>query len=1129
MKMIDDEFVTSATDLATYMGCQHATHLDARSAAGEISRLYYDNPELDALKLRGEAHEQAYLKHLKQKGKRGVALDRDASPDALLQAMQAGADYIYQAYLQHDTWRGYADFLIKVDRPSRLGNWSYEVLDAKLALETRGETILQLCVYSELLAALQGLHPENAYVLTPGEFAPERYRLAEYSAYYRLVKRDFLEYLPGARQHKSYPEPCDKCERCDWYANCEQRWRDDDHLTFVAGIQRSQRVELGEHKVSTLKSLAKLPLPIAFNPQRGSAESLARVREQARVQLKARESGKLVHEILSPEPDQGVYLLPTPSRGDVFFDIEGARFVGDTGFEYLFGFATRDSRGKITYEQLLANNPADERRIFDEFMQRMAAILAQDPKMHIYHFHSYEPSALKRLACRYALHEELLDDFLRFDRFVDLHGVVRHTLRAGIERYSIKDLEPFFGYQRAMDLRTAGDARHQLENLLEFNCPMAEAPTEQVRIVVEYNKDDCLATRGLRDWLEAIRKDLNRQGAKIPRPVPNPPATEELRENPARLRNLGESLRKGLPELEAGYSADDRARWLLSHLLEFYRREDKATWWEYFRLDALDDVARLDEKAAIAGLKRIKTIAQSAQGIPTDRYAFPTQDLALKAGDSLHNDGVAWGTVDAIDLSRNTIDIKKRKDSAGIDATSAFVHSRVRKDVLVNSLIAIAERVIGGDDTGAAMALLRRDLPRLTRRRKFLSRRQDFSSELDLATTVVNELKDAVLGIQGPPGTGKTYTGAHMILAAIEAGKTVGVTAQSHKVIANLMKATTRLARERGIEIDAVRNPGDADVPPEDEDEMIQLTGNQGVSAAIKRGAQFVGGTAWLWAREEMVASVDLLFIDEAGQFSLANTCAVARAAPSLVLLGDPQQLDQPLQGTHPHGVEVSCLQHLLGDAKTMPPERGIFLPESWRMHPGISGYISEMFYEGKLTSQADRVNNRLVHPDFKPGAGLWFAPVKHLGNQNASIEEAKAVKKLVTRLLDGGKWVDHQKKRRPLTLDDILIVTPYNSQVSEIAKRLPRARIGTVDKFQGQEAPVVIISYATSTPEDAPRGMEFLYSLNRLNVAASRAKCAVIMSCAPALVKPECKMPRHMKLANGLARYVEVAREKAP
>ena len=291
--------------------------------------------------------------------------------------------------------------------------------------------------------------------------------------------------------------------------------------------------------------------------------------------------------------------------------------------------------------------------------------------------------------------------------------------------------------------------------------------------------------------------------------------------------------------------------------------------------------------------------------------------------------------------------------------------------------------------------------------------------------------------------------------------------------------------------------------------------------------AQVAAGTAWLWARQEFIEAVDVLFVDEAGQLTLADVLAVSQAAESLVLLGDPQQLGQPLQGSHPEGTDVSALEHLLGEHKTILPEQGLFLDQTWRLHPDVCAFTSELFYEGRLTSRPNLDRQVLDGPTPFAGAGLWFVPVPHEGNQSSSPEEVQRVVELVSGLTGGGvHWTDRTGDRRPLVLADILVIAPYNAQVAALAARLPPGtRIGTVDKFQGQEAPVVICSLATSLPEDAPHGMDFLYSLNRLNVAVSRARTACILVANPRLFEPDCRTPGQMRLANAFCRYLELAR----
>jgi uncharacterized protein len=266
-----------------------------------------------------------------------------------------------------------------------------------------------------------------------------------------------------------------------------------------------------------------------------------------------------------------------------------------------------------------------------------------------------------------------------------------------------------------------------------------------------------------------------------------------------------------------------------------------------------------------------------------------------------------------------------------------------------------------------------------------------------------------------------------------------------------------------------------------------------------------------------------VLFVDEAAQMSLANVLAVSQAAKTLI--GDPQQLDQPTQGSHPEGTDVSALDHILGGERTIAPDKGLFLEETWRLHPVICAYTSELFYDGKLRSR-DGLEQQVI----KGGGpinrcGLYFLPVAHNGNQNCSPEEAQAVGRLVRAILAGNAtWVDRERQEKPITLNDILIITPYNAQVFEIQQCLPGARVGTVDKFQGQEAPLAVYSTASSSHADAPRGMEFLYSLNRLNVATSRAKCASILVSSPQVFEAECRTPRQIQMVNAFCRYLEMA-----
>ncbi|MEO6462808.1 MAG: TM0106 family RecB-like putative nuclease [Candidatus Eisenbacteria bacterium] len=1155
MKFDETTFRLSATDLANHLACRHLTTLDRGQAEGKWSAPDWFRPEAALLRERGMEHERAYLDHLAASG---LEITRVGADDALdlhglegtVAAMFAGREVIVQATLAGGRWLGRADVLRRVEIPSGLGAWSYEALDTKLARETKAGTILQLCLYSELLKEIQGVLPREMHVVPrrPG-LAADSYRVEDYIAYYRLVRRrleselDAATGAPGA----TYPEPCAHCDICRWWPQCDRRRRADDHLSLVAGISRVQTRELEARAVATLERLAGEPLPIAWRPARGARDGYRRVREQARVQRDGRAAARVLHELLPLEPGRGLAALPAPSPGDLFLDLEANSYVDDGGIEYLFGWVVADAApadaGALpldlalpSYHRRWGLDRAGERAGFETLIDTILARWEVDPGMHVYHYGAYEPAALKRVMGRHATREAGIDRLLRAGRFVDLHAVVKHALRASVEEYSIKKLEPLYGFARAQKLDEAGAALRVLERDLELGRPIDPADT-QGRIVEAYNRDDCLSARALRDWLESLRAELVAGGAEIARPVGEPgDPSEEVGEREARTLALAERLRAGVPEDAAARSDEQNACWLLANLLDWHRREEKTAWWEYFRLRELADEDLLDENGALAGLEFVEALPVSGRSA-LHRYRFPGQESAIRRGDQLHlpmPDGRALGSVEAVDHVARTIDVKKSGACAELHPTSVFRHELVRSQVLADALLRLGTWVADHGVAGPGPHRAERDLllgrgPRLAGGHDAGPLAGPDEDGVAAARRLVVRLEGGALAIQGPPGSGKTYTGARMITELVRAGRTVGICAVSHKVITNLLREVGVAAAEEALPVARLQKVKDSSADPAG---IVETRDNGAVRAALNAGtAQVAGGTAWMWARPEFVEAVDVLFVDEAGQMSLANVLALAQGGTNLVLLGDPSQLEQPIQGTHPDGSAVSALQHVLGAHATMPGDKGLFLAETWRMSPPICDLTSELFYEGRLRPHDGLERQALVGDVPYAGAGLWFVPAQHDANQSASAEEAVIVERLVARLTAGDvRWRDHKGVERIVGLADVLVIAPYNAQVADLAARLPQgARVGTVDKFQGQEAPAVIYSMTTSTPEDAPRGMEFLYNKNRFNVATSRARCACIVVGSPRLFEPDCRNPRQMQLANAFCRFLEVAREIAP
>ena len=1174
MKSVGTQIRLSATDLSNHLACRHLTRLDLEVARGERPAPKITAPDLKLIQELGLRHEKRYLAHLSEQVLTVENLSHISHKEEerlqaeTLSLMERGAQVIAQGALGDEEWFGRPDVLRRVETPSKRWAWSYEVEDTKLAQETKAATILQLSLYSDMLAKVQGTTPEFFYVIPrSANFRREEYRVSEYAAYYRHVKDRLASAVgsglaaggkdlqkaatasAGNEQYElaftkgnnlgnaaTYPEPVEHCKICPWFLEeCDPRRRKDDHLSLVAGIRRQQRKQLEEWNTETMAKLAVLPIPLKERPRRGSREAIEHVREQARVQVAGRVENKHVHELLPVVEATGLCRLPEPSDGDVFLDLEGDPFAGEHGLQYLFGFAARHANRELGYEKRWALNCEEEKKGFEWLVDEIMHRRDTNPKMHVYHFGAYEPGTLKRLMGMHATREDEIDRMLRAGVLVDLHQAFKQGVRASVEEYSLKKIEAFYGFKRKTPLDQSCAAMRYVEHRLELGWGEEVLPEEIREVMQGYNAEDCLSAAKLRDWLEGERRKMVKSGVEVPRFVNREDeASEELDERQKRVAALVAKLTADVPANPAERTEQQQARWLLALLLDWHRREDKAVWWDYYRLRDMKDDELLEERSGLAGLRHAGHVRMEKRS-PVERYSFPKQETEIRRGDKLCHGELNVGTVERIDIGERTIEIKRTGRTVGMHPTSVFVDGRGPKwEVLAESIFELGERISESQNgkairNSAAWELLLKNRPRL-RRGETLAR-LGAETTVETACRIASALDASVFAIQGPPGAGKTFTAARMICTLVREGKRVGITSHSHKAIGELLQKVQEAGDEAEIEVRCVRKIGEEG--GEDDIEGVETTDDNAVplSRLNSARAQVAAGTAWMWARLEYANSVDALFIDEAGQMALADVVAAARAAGKLILVGDPQQLQRPLKGSHPDGAEKSSLEHLIGERKTILPEVGMLLPQTKRMHPDVCRFTSHIFYEDKLSSHPVTEPYVLAgHPQF-PKAGLYFVPVAHDGNQNSSSEEVEVVARIVKSLLKPKvKWFYGRANCRALKpQEDILIVAPYNAQVSDLAERLPGMKVGTVDKFQGQEAPVVIYSLTTSSPEDAPRGMEFLYSSNRLNVATSRARTAVIVVGSPRLFEPECRTPRQMQLANALCAYREMAVEVDP
>jgi uncharacterized protein len=1084
----------------------------------------------------GLRHETAYLAHLAAQGLTVENLGHIEHHQEqrliaeTLALMDRGAEVIAQGALSDGQWFGRPDVLRRVEKPSKRWTWSYEVVDTKLARETKATTILQLSLYSDLLKQIQGTLPEFLWVVPPGEgYAGEEYPVLEYAAYYRHVQKRLLKAVGEDAHKETYPEPVEHCNVCRWFRECDQRRRADDHLSLVAGIRRQQRDQFEEWNAETMAKLAALPIPLKKMPKHGSKIGYENVQKQARVQVQGRTENQPVHEPILPVAEgMGFCRLPEPAVGDMFVDLEGDPFVGENGLQYLFGFAVLDVPGKLKYEKRWALNREEEKKGFewvvDEIMRRREA----HPKLHVYHFGAYEPGALKRLMGMYATREDEIDRLLRAGVMVDLHQAYKQGVRASVEEYSLKKVEAFYGFNRETPLEASRVAMRYVEHRLELGRMGEELPDEIRETMERYNAEDCVSTARLRDWLEGEREKLVASGIEVRRlSEKSGDPSEKLQDKLDRVAALTELLSAGIPADPAARTEEQAARWLVAQLLSWHRREDKRAWQDGYRYAEMNDEDLLDERVGLTRMSFMERVVSGRQ-VPTDRYSFEPQRSNVRAGKELYYGDEKFGEVVTIDQAKGIVEIKKTKKTAEVHPPTVYMWSApLPTDSQAGALYRIGAWIAenGVDAAGryrAGRDLLLRRPPRLINGEKL----QQLASEtaVNTANRIVLALEDSVFAIQGPPGSGKTYTGARMICALVKLGKRIGVAALSHKVIRKLLDDVVAAAHE--MRFDGVRCVDRDKEGEESESVAVARVDNDEVWGALTTGkANVVGGTSWLWSPEKSFESVDVLFIDEAGQMSMADVLAVSQAAKKLVLLGDPQQLERPTKGSHPGGAEKSALEHLLNGRKTIETGMGFLLPETWRLHPKVCRYTSDFFYDARLCSHPISQSRLIEGHAWLNGAGLWIVPVDHEGNRNSSAEEVEVVARIVEGLLKPEvKWFRSAGNPRSLKEEDILIVAPYNAQVADLSARLPKMRVGTVDKFQGQEAPAVIYSLTTSSPEDAPRGMEFLYSLNRLNVATSRAMTTVILVGSPKLFEPECRTPRQMQLANAFCGYLEMA-----
>ena len=1094
-KTPNGQHLYSPSDLITFLGCRHATFLDMQRLAGKIKRPESED-HAKLLAQKGIEHERAHLARLRDQGLQVVAIpnqkNRAEQTELTAQALHSGADVIYQARLAGGDWVGYADFLIRVPAASKLGQFSYEVLDTKLARKVKPDYLLQLSAYSQMLASIQGLMPAQMHLVT-GDGTQHSFPVHDSSHYHDRTRQLFEEFVADPPQH-SEPEPCNHCAQCSWQPVCQQHWQEQGHLSLVANMRRSQITKLRAAGINSIAQLAALPDDRPIDDL--DHNTCRKLVSQARLQQRQRSGDGNHFEPIDADSQRGLRRLPRPDGGDLFFDIEGDPLYRQ-GLEYLFGvFSIEDGQPK--FRHWLAHDHEQECARFKELMAFLAEHLGRHPGAHIYHYNHYETSALKRLAGRYATCEEQLDNLLRAERFVDLYYITTASIRTSEPGYSLKNMETFYREKRQGEVTAATDS------LVAYNRWQETGDDAILQEIVDYNRDDCESTWQLRDWLVTLRP------GQLPwRQLPKHNPLEAQRKD---HEIEHECYLARLATLTGPAAAVGRQ---LADLLEFHRREDRPQWWAFFERAYRSREELLDDAECIAGLQKIGFREEKRSIIHL--FSFPHQESKLGKNSQVVDTATLenMGRIVELDWQRCQLGIKRAANREMPSAMAIGPTGPVDAKMIREAIYRYADRLLDDPERKcAATDLLARTRPRGPNRVAGQPLVGKSGSE-DQMLEAVAALDHSCLFIQGPPGAGKTHYGSRLIVDLIGRGKKVGIAANSHHAIHNLLARVEQTAQDKGVSLHGFKKASS------DFAESFYHSATDSITNCtriedINTRCDLIAGTAWAFAHPFLDDSLDYLFIDEAGQVATANVVAMANAATNVVLIGDQMQLGQPLQGLHPGEAGLSVLDFLLGERAVIEADRGIFLPQTRRLHPGICQFVSQAFYAGQLKSHPEAASRTLQLSGIDlPASGIATIHVDHAGCAQKSDAEAQMIEKCYQGLI-GQQLIGADKSARPISGEDILIISPYNIQTNHLASLLPdTARVGTIDKFQGQEAPIVIISMTSSSAEDAPRGLKFLLDRQRLNVAVSRAQCLAVVVFSPKLLAASCTSAEQLKLLN--------------
>ena len=1136
MKIIKDNFLISPSDLNNFVACKFTIKNEIKFHKKEITKISESvNDKL--WKEMGIEHEKKHFKLLKDKYKKHITIETDLDENErvleTIKAMKMGLDLIYHAYLMDGELRGEADFLIKCDTPSDLGNYSYEVYDTKITRNIRPRHVTQITAYSDMLGKIQKLLPKKMYIID-GSDVEHSFKTIEYIDLFNHGKKEFIKFLSNIDKEKIYPEKCSYCNLCDWKDECDKIWEEDNYVNLVAGTNKSQIEKLKKNKVRTVEQLAKTKL--VATDLKINSESFIKIKSQAQLQEEKRKTGKDRIIFLDPDYGKGFYKLPKPDDGDVFFDIEGYPRM-DRPFEYLHGLYYKD-KGKFKFKDLWAKkfDRESEKNIFIELINFFEKRFEEYPNAHIYHYAPYEKRAIRELATVYSSEfpkgDIVNDDLLRKEKYVDLFNIASQSIRTSERDMSLKSIEKFYDFERKADIVKADDS------VIKYEHWIATKNEKYKKDIISYNEEDCVSTYQLREFLvknkpESIDWFVKQEEIKK-EPSKNRKKTEDKISREDIEIDLIEKLEKKKNKNNNSFVEN------LQNLVGFHWRDKKPDLWDVFDRAEKSHLELEDDTECIANCVLKSEEPKTINSGYIFSYRFPDQNYKLKKGSSVFDVHAKKeiGSISTIKekLDKNILEVfcPKKKDRKGnlypipelpslLTIGKGYPPTTTQHELALHKFI---EDYIqnNGKNYKPIMDMLERNNPDIKELKKnsiLVDTDNDLNSQ---SINIVKNLNNSYLTIQGPPGTGKTYTSASIIIALIKEGKRVGVTSNSHEAIKTLLVEIEKQASspenkeftfkgfrkaKSGEEKTEWKYITDANKKPEDLNDY-----------------SLYAGTSWFFVNPQMHQSLDYLFIDEAGQVALGTTIANATSAKNLVLIGDQMQLSQPIRAKHNGYARKSSLDFVLENLDTIPPEKGIFLNTTRRLNEKICSFISNSFYESRLTSH-DEANLRSVKLKLDPikDEGIFYVPIDHNGCSQRSDEEADLVEKTFNKII--GKEFKLGDKKGKISPKDIMVVAPYNAQANNIRERLNKkyqdnVKVGTIDLFQGQEAKVVLISMTTSDVESLPRHKDFFFSRNRLNVAISRAQCVAIIIFNEKLLLASTNSIDEMKLMNNFCKLLK-------